>query len=1441
MSRYSGTMSGRIGDLITVRSRPTVVKLDHLAEASSDWITSCFAVTSDVAGHLDALRANLRRDTGCGAFLIGAYGSGKTHLLAYVTRSLQTGELLGERPAPLVVPVSLLNYRGQKPLEEVVAEVLGLELGDGDRRPAWSALMAEHPDGLLLILDELSEFLRSKPDRAAFTEDARFLQYLGEWAQSHRFWVLAAMQEQIEHTGALESSLYRKIKDRYPLRMLLTTTHLRDLLVDGVLERAPGAQGAIDEVVEEVRQALPGAEVDDAALAALYPIHPATLELLEEVRDLFSQARGAVEFVLTELEGDAERSTPKLLDAPWGELLTPDRIYDHFADLFELQPELLPIAQRLLPHYRRHMDELFASDAQRTLAWRLVKLLMLVDVSPQREGLTVDEAVSWLLVRASTVTPDANRRVVERILGRLLTDGRYVAESGGRYRLELGDDSAERLERLLSAATDELASAAPAALWEELAGLLAGDGFNLLSVPQEQWRQHSVRWHFHERRVWFYLGEHDPSPVDEPALVVRLPWGDRRPAPGFPTLIPEAVEATSCEHELAALVRIRSRPAAAGLRELIDTKIAAAVSVVRRRVTDAFAEGKLTNAGELSEPPVRITPSTQLQRWLDGWGVWLLRRVYPRFETFAPAHGPLTKDVYRLFVRGMLEGEGEDHSEASSLVREGFLVPMQLICREAGGYVISRDLARHELVEIVMAMAEYSPSPQAILERFEEPVYGLVPDQVNLLLIFLLLQGEIDIVKGKRSYREVSETLPLPVHYDRVVLGRALSVGQLKALEELCRGLELRRPRQWTVAGQRQAVARLGQRLQETRRSLEPLLEKVRQLEDRGDLLDRISSALEACSMIAAASEPLAGFAALVETIDSPRRFVATLCELEELPAKLERLLREVRRIRHLVTHPDVLAAEDAHLQTRLEALGEPPSLDDLAAAEAWLAEGRSTYERYALEYRRRHAEWSGEVVRHRIWSWQPPPLAHLRHLGLGDDLEAIEQCRRGAKSRRCTGLTDLEYAPRCVCGFDGESAPVAEDLAHFDRLAERIEATVEQFFQQDSVRERIAEWHADGIEGSGATAAYLDGDAALPEVENIRLLDQHLAGLELVQPLGLDELMDGLIGRTWTPERLSEAIAERLRRLRSSRVRLVADADVDDGPVASWCVRQTLTYGEPLPGGLSRRAVEEEMASLSPDQVAPRAVGRLETLRLPESGEDRIVGWVLEGQVALPEAAEGSWPLLEAAREVLKPSVPDSPDDLARLAALLYHQHPRLARIAGETWLERLNELAHSVVPSAPAELVDVLGDEQERSWLVVDCLGLPLLETVVPVLDAVLEGWRRGTTSFASVAAPTTTDRCLRTLADAGVQHALEKVNVIDTLLHERTETFASLTRLAAAELEVALRALVRRLDPDRSLLVFADHGFRLAPDGHGWVHGGDSTLERLVPVLRYDPPEW
>lgn len=74
------------------------------------------------------------------------------------------------------------------------------------------------------------------------------------------------------------------------------------------------------------------------------------------------------------------------------------------------------MAQQFFPYYRKHLAGIFDSDAQRELAWRVLKLLALVSLSPARDGLSAEEAAYWLLFAAARVDPGRNLKIVERVL-----------------------------------------------------------------------------------------------------------------------------------------------------------------------------------------------------------------------------------------------------------------------------------------------------------------------------------------------------------------------------------------------------------------------------------------------------------------------------------------------------------------------------------------------------------------------------------------------------------------------------------------------------------------------------------------------------------------------------------------------------------------------------------------------------------------------------------------------------------------------------------------------------------------------------------------------------------------------------------------------------------------------------------------------------------------
>jgi len=86
------------------------------------------------------------------------------------------------------------------------------------------SLQGHFPGGVLLLIDEVSEFLRSRSEIDVNSEDIRFLQFLGEWNLPLNCWTALSMQEDIEEISRASEAALNKIRDRFNNRIYLSTT-----------------------------------------------------------------------------------------------------------------------------------------------------------------------------------------------------------------------------------------------------------------------------------------------------------------------------------------------------------------------------------------------------------------------------------------------------------------------------------------------------------------------------------------------------------------------------------------------------------------------------------------------------------------------------------------------------------------------------------------------------------------------------------------------------------------------------------------------------------------------------------------------------------------------------------------------------------------------------------------------------------------------------------------------------------------------------------------------------------------------------------------------------------------------------------------------------------------------------------------------------------------
>jgi hypothetical protein len=245
----------RLRDIIDVPDVKTVIQLSDIHDkVLKRRLAEDFILTSEVYSHLKTICGMIRDDEGAGIFLEGNFGSGKSHFLTIISLLFNYREawqpLLTQEPdltvlheglslrEYLTAEVSLVEYSSKTGLEEIIAgsiveayrrkyeaPLFDPHITLPERREFYENLEEKLRDrkasGLILLIDELSEFLRSKPESRSFNEDIRFLQYLGEKAPTLPVWIVATLQESIEDTGQTTQEAFNKIKDRYPVRLFL--------------------------------------------------------------------------------------------------------------------------------------------------------------------------------------------------------------------------------------------------------------------------------------------------------------------------------------------------------------------------------------------------------------------------------------------------------------------------------------------------------------------------------------------------------------------------------------------------------------------------------------------------------------------------------------------------------------------------------------------------------------------------------------------------------------------------------------------------------------------------------------------------------------------------------------------------------------------------------------------------------------------------------------------------------------------------------------------------------------------------------------------------------------------------------------------------------------------------------------------------------------------
>jgi len=466
------------GDLFQLNEITSVIQIDQAnSEAGARNLVSRFVITTSLAESIEGIAIpQLNFESGVegkGIFLVGNYGTGKSHVMSFLSILAEDRTML-ELVADEAWRSKLAAFAGKYvvirqdivvsdksvTLFQIVCNALeelgrksGFDFefkrtGVDNIKKEFARFMVEfervhHDKGALLVIDEVLDFLRQR-DSSERVGDLSTLRALGEFCNESRLRIMAGVQQSLFDNPEFANFAAQlgRIRARF-YDFNISKEGVSQLIEQHLFKKTDAQRDEIRRIISARSKFYEVIGTDLERFVALFPAHPRFIDEFQRVMVVERRE------ILTILSKEARRIMDLELKVDAPDLITSDKYWKHIEGDQGLRAN--PSVSRVIDNVttiKAKIQSYFGANEDRASAERLVEALgvnrLTTPTVTDPIGLTPSEIKENLLwwtklppgVSDSTFLNDAAKRLL--VKAREASNGQYIAvsDSSGQWFID---------------------------------------------------------------------------------------------------------------------------------------------------------------------------------------------------------------------------------------------------------------------------------------------------------------------------------------------------------------------------------------------------------------------------------------------------------------------------------------------------------------------------------------------------------------------------------------------------------------------------------------------------------------------------------------------------------------------------------------------------------------------------------------------------------------------------------------------------------------------------------------------------------------------------------------------------------------------------------------------------------------------------------------------